>query len=143
MNFSPDSIMTDNEKSLDDLRKQSTSGGGNRIDADAKKQESAVGDLVDALEHVDDGDISKTLSLWAPDEAAATEVLMKDEERLGEMLEQFNAELDTDVKAADADRSDLLRLALRFAFSKTDPELLDDLREARRKRAVAKADEEL
>jgi len=51
------------DKSLEDLRKQS-SGGGNRIDADAAKQESAVDQLVEAFEQIDDGDISPTLSFW-------------------------------------------------------------------------------
>ncbi|MDL0123109.1 hypothetical protein [Halobacterium salinarum] len=132
-----------NDDELEQLRQQSTSGGGNRIDADATKRDSAVDDLVDALKRVDEGDVSKTLSLWAPDEAAMVDVLMEDDERLQAMLDVFGEELDTDIDANEADRSDLLKLALRYAIADVDPELLKDLREARRERAIAKADEGL
>lgn len=132
--------MSDNTDELEKLRQQSTSGSGNRIDADAKKQEGAVADLVDAIERIDDGDLSPKLSFWAKDDAAAVDVLMDDEERLDAMLEAFGEELGTDLDAEEASQSDLLKLAIRYAFADVDPELIDDLREARRKRAMAKAD---
>jgi hypothetical protein len=131
------------DKSLEDLRKQSTSGGGNRIDADAAKQESAVDQLVEAFEQIDDGDISPTLSFWGKDEATAVEVIMDDEERLDAMLDRFGEELGTDLEAAAASQSDFLKLAVRYAIADVDSELIEDLREARRKRAMAKADEGL
>lgn len=132
-----------NEDELEQLRQQSTSGGGNRIDADAKQQESAVDDLVDALERIDEGESSATLSFWGKDEAAAVDVLMADEDRLEADLAALADELGSDVNVADASQSDLLKLAVRYALAEVDGELIGDLREARRKRAMAKADEGL
>ncbi len=132
-----------NDDELEQLRQQSTSGGGNRIDADAARKDSAVDDLVDALERIDNGDSSATLSFWGKDEAAAVDVLMADEDRRTAMLEAFAEELGAEVDADDASQSDLLKLAIRYAIADVDPELLDDLREARRERAMAKADEGL
>jgi len=132
-----------NNDELEQLRQQSTSGGGNRIDADAAKQDSAVDDLVDALERIDDGDSSATLSFWGKDEAAAVDVLMADDERLEADLAALAEELGADIDTADASQSDLLKLAVRYAIAEVDPELIEDLREARRKRAMAKADEGL
>ncbi|NHX37831.1 MULTISPECIES: hypothetical protein [Halolamina] len=132
-----------NDDELEQLRQQSTSGGGNRIDADAAKQNSAVDDLVDALERIDEGDSSATLSFWGKSEAAAVDVLMTDDERRTAMLEAFAEELGAEVDVDDASQSDLLKLAIRYAIADVDPELVDDLREARRERAMAKADEGL
>jgi len=135
--------MSQNNDELDKLRQQSTSGGGNRIDADAKKQDGAVDELVDALERIDDDELSPTLSFWGKDEAAAVEVVMNDDDRREAMLQAFSEELGVDVDAEEASQSDLLKLAVRYAIADTDPALLEDLREARRERAMQKADEGL
>ena len=134
---------TDVETGLEELRKQSTSGGGNRIDHDAAQRDSAVNELVDALERVDEGDLSKTISFWDPDMAAVLAVLLEDNDRLATTVESLADELGADIDATDADRSDVLKLAVRAALQNADPNLFEDLRDARRKRAIAEADEQL
>jgi hypothetical protein len=138
-----DNDTDDVEDGLEALRKESTSGGGNRIDHDAAKRDSAVDELVDSLERVDDGDLSKTLSFWDPDMAAVLAVIMDDDERLVAIVDALADDLGADVEAADADRSDVLKLAVRAALQDADPDLFEDLREARRERAIAEADEHL
>lgn len=133
--------MSDDE--LEQLRQQSTSGGGNRIDADAQQQDSAVDDLVDALERIDAGEDNATLSFWGKDEAALVDVVMADTERREAILGEFADELGVDVDPEEANQSDLLKLAIRHALANVDPDLFEDLREARRERAMAKADEGL
>ncbi len=132
-----------NDDELEQLRQQSTSGGGNRIDADAQQQDSAVDDLVDALERIDAGEDNATLSFWGKDEAALVDVLMGDDERREEILAAFGDALGAEVDVEEASQSDLLKLAIRYAIADVDPELIEELREARRERAMAKADEGL
>lgn len=135
--------MTDEDDELAELRAQSTSGGGNRIDADQKKSESAVDDLVASMEKVEDGDLSKTISFWDPEGAAILNVLLSNPERLKRFAEACGDRLETNVDVEDADRSDVLKLAWRVGLAEVDPELLENAREARRKRAIEKADEGL
>jgi len=68
---------------------------------------------------------------------------MGDHERREEILAAFGDELGADVDVGEASQSDLLKLAIRYAIADVDPELIEELREARRERAMAKADEGL
>lgn len=124
-----------------DVREESTSGGGNRIDADAAQEERLIEELVAAMNNVENGNTPKTLSFWGPEEAAITDVVMADDEERAAMVDEFSDELGVDVDGEEIDRSRLLKLALRFAFAQANPSLMEDVREARRKRAVEKADE--
>lgn len=148
VNSVPDSRpMTDDntESGLEELRKQSTSGGGNRIDHDAAKSESAVDDLVAALNrvHESDGDLSKTLSVWDPNLSALIAVVLEDDARRTALIDALPEAPGVNVDPDNADRSDLLKLIVRGALNDADPDLFDDLREARRERAIAEVDEEL
>jgi hypothetical protein len=64
-------------------------------------------------------------------------------ECLEAVLGAFGMELGTDLEADEASQSDLLKLAVCYALADVDADLIEALREARRKRAMVKADEGL
>lgn len=129
------------EDKLEQMRSESTSGGGSRLDADATPDEDVVDELVDALDAADEGDLSKTLSVWDPEMAAVLSVILGDQERAQEDAQALAHELSTSFDEDVVDRSNLLKLALRVGLQEVDEEIFDELRQARRERAIQTASE--
>lgn len=131
----------DTEDKLDEVRQKSTSGGGSRLDAD-EVRDDVVDELVDALRAADEGDLSKTLSVWDPEMAALLDVLLGDQERAHADVEALAERLEASVEdGGPVDRSDLLKLAIRVGLREVDEEIFADLHETRRERAIQTASE--
>lgn len=107
-----------------------TSAGGDRLDTAASTADT--GDLkasiVEALEEIDAGERQKTVSVWDGNLAALFAALEDHDEALDDLggtLQQELGEADGEV-----DRSEVLRLAVRYALRDAAPEYVDVLRDA-------------
>lgn len=125
--------MTDDDE-LRRLREQTA--GGDRLDTAStqERQRALVESLVDALDDVDQGDRSKTVSVWDGPTAAYLAALDDDPEARADLADGLADQLDQSVD--DPDRSDLLRLLIRVGLRTAAPEHVDALREAVREQAV-------
>jgi hypothetical protein len=125
--------MTDDDE-LRRLREQTA--GGDRLDdaGTQERQRALVESLVDALDDVDQGDRSKTVSVWDGPTAAYLAALDDEPEARADLADGLADQLDQSVD--DPDRSDLLRLLIRVGLRTAAPEHVDALREAVREQAV-------
>lgn len=125
------------DKKLKELREESVSGGGNRLESEGTGAPKSFEDLViDALDEVEDGDIHKTISFWDPRLAALLAALEEDEDRLEQIVADLQRELGQEVNTDDADRPEVLRLAIRHGLQEVDEELFEEASEAQTKRAL-------
>jgi len=127
--------MPDNDD-LERLREQTSHG--DRIDETpataSDEPDPFVVTIQEELAAIDDGDRSKTISVWDGNLAAfihALEAHPNHQQAVGEALA---AELETDVD--EVDRSNILRLALRVGFRNAAPDEFDALRTAVREHAT-------
>lgn len=127
--------MTDEttDEKLAQMRKESVSGKGDRLESEAD-QPDMVDHIADALERADDGDLTKTISVWDPSMAALFDALQEDPQRFREVVADLQERTGYDVDVDEPERSDLVKVALRFALQEADPDLLDEAREAERRR---------
>lgn len=123
-----------NDDELRRLREQTA--GGDRLDAaeTQERQRVLVEALVNALDEIDQGDRSKTVSVWDGPTAAYLATLDDDPEARAELADGLADALDQTVD--DPDRSDLLRLLIRVGLRTAAPEHVAALREAVRDQAV-------
>jgi plasmid stabilization system protein ParE len=121
----------------DDLRRlREQTAEGDRLDtAETKERQRALVDaLVDELAKIDQGDRSKTVSVWDGSTAAYLAALDDNPEARAELADGLADALDQPVD--DPDRSDLLRHLIRLGLRTAAPEHVDALREAVREQAV-------
>jgi hypothetical protein len=124
--------MSDDE--LRRLREQTAEG--DRLDAaeTQDRQHELVETLADALDDVEQGDRSKTVSVWDGPTAAYLAALDGDPEARAELADGLADALNQPVD--DPERSDLLRLLIRVGLRTAAPEHVEALREAVREQAV-------
>jgi hypothetical protein len=125
--------MTD-EDELRRLREQTAEG--DRLDTaeTQERQRALVEALVDALGEIDQGDRSKTVSVWDGPTAAYLAALDDDPEARAALADGLADALDQPVD--EPERSDLLRLLIRLGLRTAAPEHVDALREAVREQAA-------
>ena len=116
------------------LREQTSQG--DRLDeaGSAEKKRALVDDIVSELEAIEDGEQQKTVSVWDGNLAAFIRALEDNPNRMEHVGHALQRRLDVDV--GEADRSDILRLALRLGFQEAVPEEFDAVRDAVRKQAT-------
>jgi hypothetical protein len=93
-----------------------------------------VDDIVSELEAIDGGEQQKTVSVWDGSLAAFIRALEDNPDRMEDVGQALQQRLDVDV--GEADRSDILRLALRLGFQEAAPDEFDAVREAVGKQAT-------
>ena len=116
------------------LREQTSQG--DRLDeaGSAEKKQALVDDIVSELEAIDGGEQQKTVSVWDGNLAAFIRALEDNPDRMEDVGQALQQRLDVDV--GEADRSDILRLALRLGFQEAAPDEFDAVREAVGKQAT-------
>jgi len=116
------------------LRKQTSQG--DRLDeaGSAEQKQALVDDIVSELESIDGGEQQKTVSVWDGNLAAFIRALEDNPDRMEDVGQALQQRLDVDV--GEADRSDILRLALRLGFQEAAPDEFDAVREAVGKQAT-------
>ncbi|RKS75816.1 hypothetical protein BDK61_4333 [Haloarcula quadrata] len=119
---------------LEDLKAQTSQG--DRLDSAAKEmdRQDLVDDIVDELEAIDAGDQQKTVSVWDGQLAAFIRALEANPDHLDAVGNGLQEQLD--IEETEADRSSVLRLALRVGFQEAAPEQFEAVREAVRKQAT-------
>ena len=121
--------MTDNiDDKLNELREQESKG--NRLDRDNPKSQTDFVDVLDeALEAVNQGDISDTITAYDPKLAAVLQALEEDEQ-MNNVFEQLQIAYDGDSGLQKPSRSAIIRLAVRVGLQEGTDGVLDDLEEA-------------
>jgi len=116
------------------LREQTSQG--DRLDeaGSAEQKQALVDDIVSELEAIEGGEQQKTVSVWDGSLAAFIRALEDNPDRMEDVGQALQQRLDIDV--GDADRSDILRLALRLGFQEAAPDEFDAVREAVGKQAT-------
>lgn len=121
--------MTDADDDLEELRKQ-TDVGTRAQSSPSKDESTAVEDaMVELLTDIDDGSVSKTLSVRDERLTALVRAL----EETGDIADvgaSLQSELGRDTDTDEIDRSELLRLAVRLGLQEATPEVLDSARDA-------------
>lgn len=115
---------------IDDLVDSAT--GTSRHETDPSNQPTARPDLAtavaDALEAIDAGDAPNLVSV-RDDNLSALLQALDETDRLQDVVDELAHSLDRDV--ADANRSDLVRMAIRYAVSDVAADVLEEAREGR------------
>lgn len=121
--------MTDTDEELEQLRQQTDPG--TRAQSATPGEEST--DLEDAmvalLADVEDGEVSKTLSVRDARLTALVRAL-EETDSLDDVGGALREELGREADADGTDRSEMLRLAVRLGLQEAAPEVLDSAREA-------------
>lgn len=118
--------MTEDDE-LERLREQTE--GGDRIEEEASRA-SFGGIVKEELDAVHDGEKSDTIAAYDRTISAVVHALAETEDGLQEDVEELQRRLGKTVDGEDAKRSDLLRLAVRFALREVDRERYEDATEA-------------
>lgn len=122
--------MTDDGKSLDEL-KEETQMGTRQTDADVTPEfEDRLHDAFDAVE---DGEVSKTISTYGSDVAALVAALEADDDR----RETVNTALAEELgeEPGDGTTTELLRRAIRVGLREAGDGVADEVAEVKRERA--------
>lgn len=115
----------DIDDKLNELREEESTG--NRLDRDdPESQPGFVDVLEDALDEIDDGEISTTISAFDPKLAAVLEALDEDD-RMDEVFEQLQEAYDGNSGLDNPSRSAIIRLAVRVGLQEGTDDVLDDL----------------
>lgn len=121
--------MTDTDDELEQLRQQTDVG--TRAQSETPGEEST--DLEDAvvalLADVEDGEVSKTLSVRDARLTALVRAL-EETDGLDDVGAALREELGREADADGTDRSEMLRLAVRLGLQEAAPEVLDTARDA-------------
>jgi|APHM01.1.fsa_nt_gi hypothetical protein len=121
--------MTDADDDLEELRKQTDVGTRAQSTASGKESTDIEDEMIELLTDINDGDVSKTLSVR--DERLTA--LMRALEETGDIADvgaSLQSELGRDTDTDEIDRSELLRLAVRLGLQQAAPEILDSARDA-------------
>nr|EGQ39608.1 MAG: hypothetical protein J07AB56_03360 [Candidatus Nanosalinarum sp. J07AB56] len=121
--------MTDTDDELEELREKTDVG--TRAQSEASEEESPDFEetMVELLADVEDGGVSKTLSV----RDARLTALVRALEETGELADTgaaLQGELGGETAVDGIDRSELLRLAVRLGLQEAAPEVLDSARDA-------------
>ena len=117
----------DIDDELEELRKQTSRG--NRLDEQANEGDF-VDHVVTMLDAVDEGERSKVLSLYDPQLAALIYALEDHPQRFREVVEALGEAQGTDVDVEEVGRTEFLKMAVRVGLRESDPDLLDEAKEA-------------
>lgn len=114
---------------LDQLRQQTDHG--DRLDAEAGKtdRQPLRESIASYLAEVEEGERQKTVSVWDGDLAAFMAALEDHPDELETVVDELRNSLDVEA-AGDADRSEVLRLALRVGLREAVPEYMEATRDA-------------
>ena len=103
---------------------------GSSLDEEAKATERFVDDLAEAMGRIESGDVSKTVAFRDERTAALFQALKQNPERLQSTVETLRAELGSN-NDSKGDRSELLRLLVRYSIQNVTPELAEAEKRAR------------
>lgn len=103
---------------------------GSSLDEEAKATERFVDDLAEAMGRIESGDVSKTVAFRDERTAALFQALKQNPERLQSTVEALRAELGSN-NDSEGDRSELLRLLVRYSIQDVTPELAEAEKRAR------------
>jgi len=118
----------DVDDKLNELREEESKG--NRLDReDPQSQPDFVDALDDALESIDQGELSDTITAYDPKLAAVLQALEEDD-RMDDVFEQLQEAYAGNSGLQKPSRSAIIRLAVRVGFQEGTDSLLDDLEEA-------------
>jgi len=126
--------MTDKSKEdpvLAELRGESPEGS--RLQ-DADKELEIVDRIQLALEEIDDGELNKTASVYDANTAAILHALDNDDDKMMDVVSAFQRQLGREMDVDDADKSTVLRLAVRVALKDAAPEVYEAAKEAHTRR---------
>ncbi len=128
--------MSGNEEDVDLAALRQQTSQGDRLDeaGSAEQKQALVDDIISELEAIDSGEHQKTVSVWDGNLAAFIRALEDNPDRMEDVGQALQQRLDVDVD--EADRSDILRLALRLGFQEAAPDEFDAVREAVGKQAT-------
>lgn len=122
--------MTDDniDDKLNELREEESKG--NRLDRDdPQSQPDFVDALDEALEAINEGELSDTITAYDPKLAAVLQAL-EDDERMDDVFEQLREAYDGDSGLQKPSRSAIIRLAVRVGLQEGTDDVLDDLEKA-------------
>ena len=126
--------MTETDKELEELREQTDVG--TRAESETAGDETS--DLEDAivtlLSEVENGDVSKTLSV-RDEQLAALIRGLEETENLDDIGHSLQENLGRDGDADGTDRSEILRLAVRLGLQEAAPEVIETARNANARHA--------
>jgi len=128
--------MSGDEEDIDLAALREQTSQGDRLDeaGSAEQKQALVDDIISELEAIDGGEQQKTVSVWDGNLAAFIRALEDNPDRMEDVGQALQQRLDVDV--GEADRSDILRLALRLGFQEAAPDEFDAVREAVGKQAT-------
>jgi hypothetical protein len=118
----------DIDDKLSELREEESKG--NRLDREnPQSQPDFVDALDDALESIDQGELSDTITAYDPRLAAVLQALEEDN-RMDDIFEQLQEAYEGNSGLQKPSRSAIIRLAVRVGFQEGTDSVLDDLEEA-------------
>lgn len=118
----------DVDDKLNELREEESKG--NRLDREnPQSQPDFVDALDDALESIDQGELSDTITAYDPKLAAVLQALEEDD-RMDDVFDQLQEAYDGDSGLQKPSRSAIIRLAVRVGLQEGTDSVLDDLEEA-------------
>ena len=118
----------DVDDKLDELRDEESQG--NRLDRDNPQSQPNFVDVLDeALESIDQGELSDTITAYDPKLAAVLQALEEDD-RMDDVFDQLQEAYDGDSGLQKPSRSAIIRLAVRVGLQEGTDSVLDDLEEA-------------
>jgi len=118
----------DVDDKLDELRNEESQG--NRLDRDDPQSQPNFVDVLDeALESIDQGELSDTITAYDPKLAAVLQALEEDD-RMDDVFDQLQEAYDGDSGLQKPSRSAIIRLAVRVGLQEGTDSVLDDLEEA-------------
>lgn len=121
--------MTDTDKELKKLQEQTDPGTRAQSATPGEERTDLEDAMVALLADVEDGEVSKTLSV----RDARLTALVRALEETGDLDDVGDAlceELGREANADGTDRSEMLRLAVRLGLQEAAPEVLDNARDA-------------
>jgi hypothetical protein len=118
----------DVDDKLSELREEESKG--NRLDREnPQSQPDFVDALDDALESIDQGELSDTITAYDPRLAAVLQALEEDD-RMDDVFEQLQEAYEGNSGLQKPSRSAIIRLAVRVGLQEGTDSVLDDLEEA-------------
>jgi len=117
-----------NTDELDELRKQTSTG--NRLEADdPTAQPEFIDALVAALDEIDSGELSETVTAYDPKLAAVLQAL-EDDDQLEDVFTQLQETYNGEAGLNNPSRSAIIRLAVRVGLQEGTADVIGELREA-------------
>jgi hypothetical protein len=121
--------MTDTDEELEQLRQQTDVGTRAQSSTPGEESDDLENAMVALLADVEDGEVSKTLSVRDARLAALVRAL-EETGSIDDVGAALREELGREDDADGIDRSEMLRLAVRLGLQEAAPEILDTARDA-------------